>query len=64
MIAYLASLNWTDLMKHKTAKKCWIIFKDEIEGIIKTFVPIKIKGNYLGRNTCQKKLYERLPITK
>ena len=33
-------------------------FTDEIEGIIKTFVPIKIKGNDLGRNTCQRKRYK------
>ena len=38
-----------------------IILKDKIEGIIETFVHIKNKGNDLGRNTCQKKLYETLP---
>ena len=48
-------------MKEKTATECWIIWKDEIEGIIETFVPKKIKGNDLGS---QKKLYERLPTNK
>ena len=41
MRTYLASINWTDLMKDKTATECWIILKDEIEDIIETFVPIK-----------------------
>ena len=39
MITYLASINWLDLTKVKTATECWIILKDEIEGIIETFVP-------------------------
>ena len=60
---YLASIHLTDVMKDKTATECWIILKYDIEGIIKTFVPIK-NGNDLGRNTCQKKLYERLPTNK
>ena len=52
-------------MKDKTATECWIILKNEIEGINERFVPIKkTKGNDLERNICQKKLYERLLISK
>ena len=31
-------------MTDKTATECWIILKDEIEGIIETFVPIQNQG--------------------
>ena len=41
MRTYLASINLTDLMKDKSAAECLIIVKDEIEGIIETFVPIQ-----------------------
>ena len=41
MRSYLASIIWTDLMKVKTTTGCWTILKDEIEGIIETFLPIK-----------------------
>ena len=42
-------------MKDKTETKCWILLKDDIEGIIETLIPIKkIKGNDLERNTCQR----------
>ena len=44
MRTYLASINWTDLMKDKTAIECLIILNDEIEGIIEIFVPIKNQG--------------------
>ena len=44
MRTYLASINWTDLIKDKTATECWIILKDEIEGIIETFVPTQNQG--------------------
>ena len=44
MRTYLASIYWTDIMKDKTATECWIILKDEIEGIIETFVPIQNQG--------------------
>ena len=43
MRTYLASINWTDFMKDKTATECWIILKDEIEGITETFVLIKTR---------------------
>ena len=64
MRTYLASLNWTDLMKDKTTTECWIILKDEIEGIIENKIPITNQGNAVGRNTCQKKLYEKFPTSK
>ena len=44
-------------MKDKTATECWIILKDEIEGIIETFVPIQNQGKrsrkkHLSKEDC------------
>ena len=44
MRSYLARINWTNLMKDKTETKCWILLKDDIEGIIETLIPIKKKS--------------------
>ena len=46
-------------MKDKTATECWIILKDEIEGSIETFVPIKNQGKrsrkkYLSKEAIRK----------
>ena len=65
MRTYLASLNWTDLMKDKTATECWIILKDEIEGIIETFVPIQNQGKrsrkkHLSKEAIRKIAYKQI----
>jgi len=36
---------WTNSIKDKTTTECWIVLKDEIDGIIERFVPMKIKGS-------------------
>ena len=65
MRTYLASINWTDLMKDKTATECWIILKDEIEGIIETFVPIQNQGKrsrkkHLSKEAIRKIAYKQI----
>ena len=65
MRTYLASINWTDLMKDKAATECWIILKYEIEGIIETFVPLKNQGKrsrkkYLSKEAIRKSAYKQI----
>jgi len=44
MRTYLASINLINLVKDKIATECWIILKNEIEGIIVRRVPINNQG--------------------
>ena len=60
MRKYLAKLDWNNMLMNKTAIECWNILKYEIESIIDKFVPLKNKENGLERNTCQKKLLEKI----
>ena len=65
MRTYLASTNWTYLMKDNTATECWIILKDEIEGIIETFVPIQNQGKrsrkkHLSKEAIRKIAYKQI----
>ena len=52
------------MLTNKTAIECWNILKYEIESIIDKYVPLKNKENGLERNTCQKKLLEKLCSSK
>ena len=60
MRTYLANVGWNNLLKNKTATECWTCLKYEIEGITKKFVPLGKQGKGPGRNTCQKRLLEKL----
>ena len=65
MRTYLASIDLTDLMKDKTATECWIVLKDEIEGIIETFVPIQNQGKrsrkkHLSKEAIRKIAYKQI----
>ena len=64
MRKYLAKLDWNNMLMNKTATECWNILKYEIESIINKFVPLKNNENGLERNTCQKKLLEKLCLSK
>ena len=44
MRTYLAHIDWNNLLKNKTTTKCWICLKDEIEGIIEKFFPLRKQG--------------------
>ena len=44
--------------------KYWNILKYEIESTIDKCVPLKNKENSLERNPCQKKLLEKLRLSK
>ena len=57
MRTYLANIDWNNLLKNKTATECWTCLKYEIEGIIEKFIPLRKDP---GKNTCQKKLLEKL----
>ena len=61
MRTYLANINWNwNLLKNKTATEYWTCPKDEIEGITERFVPLRKEGKGPGRNTCQKRLLEKI----
>ena len=60
MRKYLAKLDWNNMLRNRTVIECWNILKYEIESIIDQFVPLKNKENGLERNTCQKKLLEKI----
>ena len=52
-------------MKNKTAAECWNIVRGELDNAIDSYVPMKKQGKRsLRRNTCQKRLSERLDINK
>ena len=55
----LAHIDWDEKMKNKTATECWDILRRELDRAIDSYVPMKSKGNALGRNICQKRLSER-----
>ena len=42
--AYLANIDWNNLLKNKTATECWTCLKYEIEGIIEKFFPLRKQG--------------------
>ena len=44
MRTYLANINWNNLLKNKTATKCWTCLNVEIEGITERFVPLQKQG--------------------
>ena len=52
------------MLMNKTAIECWNMLKYEIESIIDKFVPLKNKENGIERDTCQKKLLEKLCSSK
>ena len=60
MRTYLANIDWNNLLKNKTATEYWTCLKYEIEGIIGKFVPLRKRGKGPGKNTCQKRLLEKL----
>ena len=60
MRTYLANIDWNNLLKNKTARECWTCLKYEIEGIIEKFVPLRKQGKRSMKNTCQKRLLEKL----
>ena len=60
MRTYLANIDWNNLLKNKTATECWTCLKYEIEGIIEKFIPLRKQGKRSRKNTCQKKLLEKL----
>ena len=60
MRTYLASINWTDLMKDKTATECWIILKDDIVGIIETFVRITNQGKRSRKKQLSKEAIRKI----
>ena len=43
MRKHLAKLDWNNMLRNKTAIKCWNILKYEIDSIIDQFVPLKKK---------------------
>ena len=52
-------------MKNKTATECSIILKDEIDGIIETFVPIQNQGKrsrkkHLSKEAIRKIAYKQI----
>ncbi|MBA1446783.1 MAG: hypothetical protein FE835_18145 [Gammaproteobacteria bacterium] len=64
MRTYLAHLDWTTLMKNKTATECWTLLKNEIEGIIERFVPLKKQGKrsrkkHLSKEAIRKIAYKQ-----
>ena len=60
MGTYLANIDWNNLLKNKTATECWTCLKYEIEDIIEKFVPLRKQGKRSRKNTCQKRLLEKL----
>ena len=60
MRPYLASINWTDLVKVKTATEYWIILKDEIEGIIEIVVPKKYQEKRSGKKHLSKEAMRKI----
>ena len=44
MRTYLANIDWNNLLKNKTATKCWTCFKYRIHGIIEKFFPLRKQG--------------------
>ena len=48
------------MKEDKTATKCWIILKDEIEGIIETFVPIKNQGKWSRKKHLSKEAIRKI----
>ena len=48
------------MLINKIALECWNILQYEIESIIDKCVPLKNKEHGLERNTCQKKLLEKI----
>ena len=56
----LANIDWDNLLKYKTATECWTCLKYEIEGITENFFLLRKQGKGPGRNTCQKRLLEKL----
>ena len=52
-------------MKDKTVTECWIILKDEIEGIIEAFVPIqnqwkRSRTKHLSKEAIRKIAYKQI----
>ena len=73
MRTYVASINLTNLMKDKIATECWIILKNEIEGITIRCVPIhhqgkrsrkKLTNKVCGDFTKTLEIYKTIIITK
>ena len=44
MMEYLATIDWNNTLKNKTATECWNILKSEMYCIVDTFVPLKKTG--------------------
>ena len=40
----LALIDWNDKMKNKTATECWNILREELDGAIDSYVPMKKQG--------------------
>ena len=60
MRTLLVNIDWNNLLMNKTATECWTCLKDNIQGITKRFVMLRKQGKGPGRNTCQKRLIEKL----
>ena len=58
MRTYLANIDWNNLLKNKTATKCWTCLKDDIGGITKRFVPLRKQGKRF-----KKKHLSKEPVT-
>ena len=61
MKTYLANIDWNNLLKNKTG--CWTSLKDEIEGTIEIFVPLRKQGNRSRRKHLSKEAIRKI-LTK
>ena len=51
MREYLATIDWNNTLKNKTATECWNILKSEIDCVVEQFVPLKKTGETVKEET-------------
>ena len=60
MRTYLANINWNNLLKNKTATKCWTCLNVEIKGITERFVPLQKQKKHLSKEAIRKMFHKQM----